>query len=428
MRMSAGIAVLFLLTAMSSAAEPDYLPADALHAAGLTKFWQVPLPLERDQRLQHVYLVDDALYLGTNDGYVFALHAHTGVLRWLQPVTRSGYALRRPCHVGDRVVFVTPADLQIYDRLTGDPLTRHDLRFSAGSAVVTDGKQLFIGGMDRRLYALDAATQFVEWKVLTNAAILSTPVVHNDLIYFASDAGTVYASTPNLSRRLRWQFQAFERVTADLLVRDEGVYVASRDQSLYLLDLGFGQVRWRARFAGPLYEPPVVLAGVAYQHVPAEGLAAVDAAIVGAPEERIRWRLPLGRVALAGHAGAVYVLTTAANLLAVDAKSGDAQTVIPAPGFTLGVPAQETAAVYLAAPDGRVFCARVRGATPPTAQDVLSAVRPAGTTPVAVGPAPTTRPAVQADDPLSTKRRGPPVGGRSEVSRTYQPKAGEEQE
>lgn len=196
MRTSAAFAVLFLLTATLSATEPDYLPADALHAAGLTKFWQVPLPLERDQRLQDAYLVDDTLYLGTNDGYAFAVHAHTGVLRWLQPVTRSGYAVRRPCHVGERVVFVTPSDLQLYDRLSGDPLTRHDLRFSAGSAVVTDGKQLFIGGMDRRLYALDAATQFVDWKVLTNAAVVSTPVLRNDLIYFASDDGTVYACTP----------------------------------------------------------------------------------------------------------------------------------------------------------------------------------------------------------------------------------------
>jgi outer membrane protein assembly factor BamB len=212
------------------------------------------------------------------------------------------------------------------------------------------------------------------------------------------------------------------------MVREEGVYVASRDQSLYLVDLGFGQVRWRARFAGPLYEPPVVIGGIAYQHTPAEGLAAVDARVVGAPEERIRWRLAQGRTALTGHAGVVFVLTTAADLLAVDAKSGDVQTVVPAVGFTLGVPAPETAAVYLASPDGRVFCARVRGTTPPTAQDVLSAVRPAGATATVAGPGPTTRPAAQTDDPLSSKRRGPAVGGRSEVSRTYQPKAGEEQD
>ena len=70
-------------------------------------------------------------------------------------------------------------------------------------------------------------------------------------------------------------------ITADLAVDDNGVYVASRDHSLYLLDPAFGGLRWRARFSGPLYEPPVVTADTAFQFCAEDGLAAINTGTVG---------------------------------------------------------------------------------------------------------------------------------------------------
>jgi outer membrane protein assembly factor BamB len=412
------------------AGDPDYLAPDALHAAGLVKFWQLSLPLEKDQQLQDVHLVDDQLYLATQDGYVFAVHALTGVIRWLQPVTRSGYTLRRPCHVGEQVVFVTPSDLQIYDRRTGDPVSRTDLRFSAGSAAITDGTQLLVGGMDRRFYSLDPRTQYVEWKVLTDAAITSTPALAGDSVFFATEAGTVFACSRDGRRVLRWQYSAYDRVSADLVARDEGVYVPSRDWSLYLLDLNYGNVRWRARFSGPLYEPPVVTPEVAYQYTPADGLVAVDTTVIGAPDDRLRWKLPEGRMALTVHEGQTYVLTKDQQVLAVNTKTGELSNAIPAPGFVLGIPAPASATIYVAAPDGRVFCGRARGATPPTAQDVLAALRLSGQKADSAGATsqPTTRPTPKAEDPLATRNKGTPAGGKSNVTKQFQPASGEPQE
>jgi hypothetical protein len=41
---------------------------------------------------------------------------------------------------------------------------------------------------------------------------------------------------------------------------------------------------------------------------------------------------------------------------------------------------------------------------------------------------PTTRPAAKADDPLATRNKGTPAGGKSNVTKQFQPAAGEPQE
>jgi outer membrane protein assembly factor BamB len=403
-------------------AEEDFIPPQPLYQASLVKYWQLQLPLDSGQQVQQAYLVDDHLYLGTQDGYVFALHAPTGVVRWLRPITRSGYPLRRPCHADDRAIFITPVDMQVYDRLSGDPIGRRELRFPAGTAGVSDGIRVFVGGLDRRLYALDVQTQYVDWRVITGGPIGSTPAIHGDLVYVADDAGHVYACTRD-RKLFQWQASAYDRITADLVVAEAGVFVASRDFSLYLLDLNFGNLRWQARFSGPLYDPPVVTPELVYQYCPADGLVAVEAAAVGVVGERLRWKLPAGRMALAVHGDQVYVLTRNETIAAVQIKTGDVTHTIPAPGLVLGIPAPALETIYLASPDGRVFCARPRGVPPLQKEDLLAALRPPVTAeqePATV--APTTQPVAATEDALRTRRQGIPVGGKSRVSRQFTPR------
>ena len=161
MRIRLAVWTLVALLAPLAYAQEDFIPPQPLTDAGLVKYWQLQLILEKGQRLQNVFLVDDHLYLGTEDGYVFAVHAPTGLLRWLRPITRSGYPVRRPCRAGENVIFTTPSDMQIYDWATGDPVVRQDFRFPSATGPVSDGKLVFVGGLAfaaGRLTAPAAAT------------------------------------------------------------------------------------------------------------------------------------------------------------------------------------------------------------------------------------------------------------------------------
>ena len=420
MRIRLAVWTLVALLAPLAYAQEDFIPPQPLADAGLVKYWQLQLILEKGQRLQNVFLVDDHLYLGTEDGYVFAVHAPTGLLRWLRPITRSGYPVRRPCRAGENVIFTTPSDMQIYDWATGDPVVRQDFRFPSATGPVSDGKLVFVGGLDHRLYAFDVETRYVKWEVITKGAIRSTPAIQGDVVFFANDSGTVYGCA-RADKTFRWQTSMYDQITADLVADERGVYVASRDYSLYLLDPGFGNVRWRARFSGPLYEPPVVATDLVYQYSPADGVVAVDAGGLSVTDDRFRWKLANGRTALTVHEGRTYLLTRDDTIVAVDTKDGQVKATVPACGLTLAMPAVSASSIFLAAPDGRLFCARPRGVPPLQREDLLAALQPPGAKAEAATSQPTTRPTARPGEALVTKQPGPPIGGKSKISREFKP-------
>jgi outer membrane protein assembly factor BamB len=406
-------------------AQEDYIPGEALREAELIKAWQLSLQLDKTQHLTDAYLLDDQLYLATDDGYVFAVHAETGAIRWLRRVSSEGFRIRRPCHVGERVIFITPTTVLQLNRLSGEGESKTLLKFPAGSAPVTDGERVFVGGLDRRLHAFEAAEPVLGWRVIVNDPITSAPVVLKDhaginVVVAASDDGTVYACTAT-KKAFRWQASVWGSITADLAAGEEGIYVPCRDQSLYLLDPLFGEVRWRARFSGPLYEPPVVTADTAYQFCPDDGLVSVNTAVVGAVE-RLRWKLPRGRVLLAADARYAYVLSQDQSVLVVGHDDGTVAYTLSAPGMTLAAPSPAHAALYVASTDGRVFSARPRGTPLVTSGALRDAVSPPETAAEAAEKLqPASQPSAKADqtDSLSTSRKGRPIGGKSKVSKGY---------
>ena len=146
---------LITLICPAALAAEDYISSAALYQVGLVKSWQLRVPLEADQTVADMFRVDDQLYLATNDGYVFAVDAETGALRWLRRVTSEGYRVWRPCHSGDRVIFTTPTTVLQLDRRSGEGIDKLRVRFPCGTAPISDGPRFFVGGLDRRFYAFE---------------------------------------------------------------------------------------------------------------------------------------------------------------------------------------------------------------------------------------------------------------------------------
>lgn len=416
-------------------AQSDFLSSDALHAAGLVKYWQLQLPLAAGEVVQDAYKVDDHCYFATNTGYVFAVHAPTGAIRWLQLVTDGGYRVPRPAHTTMRsrdpdfrndpaharhmTIFATPAEMLEVDRYTGTPLRSFDLPFPAGSGPAARGSIVVIGGINNRVYALPADVNFAYWKFGTRGQVVSQPLIHGRYVYVASDAGEVYCCKAVDKTRV-WAKRIRGSVKADLVLDENGLYVPSLDHSLYLLDAQSGGLRWRARMNGALYDAPTTTADTAYQYNPVDGLVAIR--VAGAADAgRIRWNVPTGRRMLAADERYAFLLGTSGALLAARLDTGVVEHTIPAPGMSFGLPDPPSQLLLMAATDGRVFCARPRGARPLTAQDVSAALfvaTQAATQPTEIFERSPEEP-VASRDLQTSLRPGPPVGGKSRVSREF---------
>ena len=100
-------------------------------------------------------MANGTLFVGSVDGYVYALDAETGVQHWRFETGRQ--VVPSPT-VADGTVFVGSSDSHVYalDGTTGDPQWRFETGSSVHSSPTVVSNTVFVGSSDDHVYALDA--------------------------------------------------------------------------------------------------------------------------------------------------------------------------------------------------------------------------------------------------------------------------------
>ncbi len=211
---------------------------------------------------------NNVLYFGGDDGNVYAVDAATG--------------------------------RQIWKHVTGGPVP---------STPAVAGGVVYVGSYDGKFYALNALTGGTKWKFATGGerrfeakglnglqpknqtiadpfdVFLSSPVVAQDVVYFGSGDGNLYALDTS-SGELRWKFPTGDVVHSSPAYADGVLYFGSWDSFFYAVEAATGKEKWR--FHGgedPLIHnqvgfqsSPAVVGGVVYTGCRDSNLYALDAA------------------------------------------------------------------------------------------------------------------------------------------------------
>ncbi len=184
-------------------------------------------------------VIDDSVYLASDNGFLYKLDKSSGAERWLAQIDRGSPERIPASKEGSR-----------WDRY--------------GSSVVTDGKRVYIASRDKTLYALDAATGKEQWRVQTQDMMTATPALYRDMVLFADFKGVVQAVGASDGKE-RWTYDAKLPVAGDLVVAQDRVFVGSRTYELIALDAANGKELWKHYYWFSWIEsPPVVRDGVVY--------------------------------------------------------------------------------------------------------------------------------------------------------------------
>src|SRR5262245_4715910 len=115
-----------------------------------------------------------------------------------------------------------------------------------------------------KIHALDATTGATLWTFETNSdEVDSSPAVANGIVYFGSDDGNIYALNA-ATGMLVWRVCTDGAVVGSPNVVNGVVYVGSADQKVYALDAATGVTQWTTTTGGPLLSSPAVSSGVVY--------------------------------------------------------------------------------------------------------------------------------------------------------------------
>jgi len=190
--------------------------------------------------------------------------AEAPTLKW---AFKTGGAIYSSPAVVDGVVYVGSADGNLYAVSDGVELWKFTTKGRVVSSPAVANGTVFVESYDSKLYAVDAQTGQQKWVFATGGErrftarhihgllpegesmpdpfdfYLSSPAVANNVVYFGSGDGFVYAVDAG-SGALAWKFKTGDVVHASPAIADGLVLVGSWDTNFYALDAATGAERW----------------------------------------------------------------------------------------------------------------------------------------------------------------------------------------
>jgi outer membrane protein assembly factor BamB len=274
---------------------------------------------------------DGVLYVGTFDGYLYALSATTSRRLWqLGPVQGIWSS---PAVVGG-VVYVGADDGRLYalQASTGTKLWSFKAAARIDSSPTVVGGVVYVGAANGTIYAIDAARGAQLWSHEAGDFVFSSPAVAGGVVYIGADTiddqpaphpGALYALDAATGQEL-WRHDLTREVDSSPTVANGLVFVGCFDGSVYALDAATGATAWSYMTGGSVWSSPAVAGGVVYVGSQDASVYALDAS-TGAK----LWSAPTGGPVDSSPAvanGVVYVGSTdplGDDLIALDAATGD---------------------------------------------------------------------------------------------------------
>jgi outer membrane protein assembly factor BamB len=173
-----------------------------------------------------------------------------------------------PTIAKDGTIYVTSFDFNLY---AINPNGTQKWVYTTGSLIIRnvtiskDGTVVYVGGVDKKLYAINSSDGSFKWSFLTGAPIQSSPAIALDgTIYIGSDDFNLYAIYPNGT--LRWKFPTGNMVLSSPAIALDGtIYIGSDDAKLYAI-FPDGTLKWKigVAVAAGASGPAVALDGSIY--------------------------------------------------------------------------------------------------------------------------------------------------------------------
>ena len=281
-------------------------------------------------------VVDGAVYVGSDDGSLYALTADSGEMLWS---FATGDVIRSVPAVVDGTVYFGSNDNHLYavDAATGEELWRHDTGdWVQYSPAVGNGMVYFPARSewDRTVHAVDAGTGEVVWVAEPPYPINEriTPTVHGDRVYAqGAEYGTFYALDA-ATGEIVWQAEVGGYVESVPTVLDGVVYLTVINQA-YAFDEATGELIWSVNTEEfPARDFPALVVDGIYYLAPSDYVYGLDAATGEELWSYEAYELSAAPVVVDG---ALYGTSYAEYLFALDALTGEELWTTPTEDFPL---------------------------------------------------------------------------------------------
>ncbi len=320
----------------------------AFTATGVVKpLWRFAC---EDEVRAAVTVAGGRVFVPSYDHNVYALDAESGKFVW--KYAAEGGIGTKPA-VADGAVIFGSVDQVIYavSADNGRLLWTVPTEGRIYSSPRVEFGHAFIGSDDRHLYAVHLAAGRPSWKYQTDGPVRTQPYIADNMIFFACQAGMVYAL--NLDRTIRWRFRSRRAILSSPMVVEGLLYIGSMDWNFYALDVRSGWSAWKVRTGGPIVSSPVVGLGMVFFGSADGFVYAVDAR-----EGRVVWKYEVEEQITGSpllYRDGLYIGAVNGILYHLDARSGTVRWHYETGGAITGAPVVANDVLYFGSLDHYVY-------------------------------------------------------------------------
>jgi len=193
---------------------------------------------------------DGTVYIGTKDGYIYALNSN-GTLKW--SYYNGGIDDGSPAIGTDGTIYVGSQDKKVY-ALNPDGTLKWSYTtggYVTAPTIGTDGT-VYIGSYDKKIYALNPDGT-LKWSYTLGSSKYGAPTIGTDgTIYSGCNDKKVYALNPDGT--LKWSYTTGGYIMGTPSIGPDGtIYVGSQDKKVYALNPN-GTLKWSYTTGGILHQ------------------------------------------------------------------------------------------------------------------------------------------------------------------------------
>jgi outer membrane protein assembly factor BamB len=246
-------------------------------------------------------VVDGIVYFGDINGQIYAVDTTQGEIQWIAHAMPSSFlCLPSPVVYEDLVYFSGKSLLYVFDKETGElsdqngcmeflddiyPFPEIDSN-DCSLPTVVDG--VIYSGHMSHLNAYFTEDCGLNWSFDTGYLVNSSPAVVQDVVYFVSGDGYLYAVGAE-SGGLKWKSYIGRNKSVSPFssptVADGVVYVGSSNGLVFAMNADTGKTIWLYKTGGPVLSTPAVADGVVYIGSKDGYLYAIEADITNQEDE-----------------------------------------------------------------------------------------------------------------------------------------------
>jgi outer membrane protein assembly factor BamB len=204
----------------------------------------------------------DKVLVGSQDGSLTCLTAADGKQVWKYQIEDM---VQSSPTIADHFVFLAGCDSQLHviDIETGQATNKLDIGGPTGNAAAVSGDRLFFGSQSNVVLGVDWKKPEIVWEFKAEgrkAPYQSSAAVVENLVILGGRDRTVHCLDA-ASGQEKWNFPTKGQVDGSPVVVGRRVYIGSADGRLYGLDLQTGEKQWEYDSGSAFVSSPAVAAG-----------------------------------------------------------------------------------------------------------------------------------------------------------------------